>query len=218
MQTQEGMVNEGIALNDGLDFEASTYENTSIEQQDETSSSGHVVDAEREGVDKVVSGKENVDVRPSSDNNTLTEVSREDQQANAFLTKELKRYKEKGKHFAKETTNESEYCKKIKFLNEEISNLKSQVSQKEKSFHKENEKYAEWIPTGKTVGTCLNTNDSATPLGKETCSPNTIICANSSSLSAGTSTVSVPISLKGSSNVNILSSSSLYKHSIFNYV
>ncbi|GKB89892.1 hypothetical protein Tco_0962164, partial [Tanacetum coccineum] len=47
-----------------------------------------------------------------------------------------------------------------------------------------------WIPTGKTVGTCLNTNDSAIPLGKETCSPKSVICANSSYLSAGTSTAS----------------------------
>ncbi|GJY50192.1 hypothetical protein Tco_0440148 [Tanacetum coccineum] len=38
-----------------------------------------------------------------------------------------------------------------------------------------------WIPTGKTVGTCLNTNDNVIPLGKKTCTPNTIICANSSS-------------------------------------
>ncbi|GKB56118.1 hypothetical protein Tco_0912304 [Tanacetum coccineum] len=75
-----------------------------------------------------------------------------------------------------------------------------------------------WIPMGKTVGTCLNTNDSAIPLGKETCSPKSVICANSSSLSASTSTASEPNSLKGSSDVNILSSSSLYKHSIFNYV
>ncbi|GJX67520.1 hypothetical protein Tco_0303247, partial [Tanacetum coccineum] len=41
-----------------------------------------------------------------------------------------------------------------------------------------------WIPTGNIVGTCLNTNDSAIPLGKETCSPNIVISANSSSLSA----------------------------------
>ncbi|GJZ45333.1 hypothetical protein Tco_0592929 [Tanacetum coccineum] len=40
-----------------------------------------------------------------------------------------------------------------------------------------------WIPTGKTVGTCLNSNDSAILLGKRTCTPNTVICANSSSLS-----------------------------------
>ncbi|GKB10331.1 hypothetical protein Tco_0844254 [Tanacetum coccineum] len=38
-----------------------------------------------------------------------------------------------------------EYCKKIKFLNEEISNLKSKACQKEKSFRKENEKYAEYV-------------------------------------------------------------------------
>ncbi|GJW79316.1 hypothetical protein Tco_0140998 [Tanacetum coccineum] len=42
-----------------------------------------------------------------------------------------------------------------------------------------------WIHKGKSVETCLNTNDSAIPLGKETCSPNTVICANSYSLSAG---------------------------------
>nr|GEU50012.1 hypothetical protein [Tanacetum cinerariifolium] len=41
-----------------------------------------------------------------------------------------------------------------------------------------------WIPTGKTVGTCLNINDSVIPLGKKTCTPNIVICANSSSLSA----------------------------------
>ncbi|GJU37064.1 hypothetical protein Tco_1185418 [Tanacetum coccineum] len=43
-------------------------------------------------------------------------------------------------------------------------------------------------PHGKTVGTCLNLNDSAIPLGKEICTPNTIICSNSSSLSAGVTT------------------------------
>ncbi|GKD26787.1 hypothetical protein Tco_1233001 [Tanacetum coccineum] len=74
-----------------------------------------------------------------------TKVNREAQQANALLTKELEKYKEKEKHLSKETTNESEYCKKIKLLNEEISNLKSQACQKEKSFHKENEKYAQYV-------------------------------------------------------------------------
>nr|GEV07354.1 hypothetical protein [Tanacetum cinerariifolium] len=58
-----------------------------------------------------------------------------------------------------------------------------------------------WIPMRKIVETCNNTNDSASPLGKETCTPNTIICANSSSLSAGTSTASEPSSSKGSTNV-----------------
>ncbi|GJW07212.1 hypothetical protein Tco_1569635 [Tanacetum coccineum] len=41
-----------------------------------------------------------------------------------------------------------------------------------------------WIPMGKTVGTCLNSNDSAIPLGKEKYTPNAVIYANSSSLSA----------------------------------
>ncbi|GJS31631.1 retrovirus-related pol polyprotein from transposon TNT 1-94 [Tanacetum coccineum] len=47
-----------------------------------------------------------------------------------------------------------------------------------------NKSSAVWIPIGKTVGTCLNSNDSAIPLGKETCSPKSVIYANSSSLSA----------------------------------
>ncbi|GJY60104.1 reverse transcriptase domain-containing protein [Tanacetum coccineum] len=66
-----------------------------------------------------------------------------------------------------------------------------------------------WIPIRKSVETRYNTNDSASPLGKETHNPKTVICANSSSLSAGTSMASEPISSKGSSNVNILSTSSL---------
>ncbi|GJY41009.1 hypothetical protein Tco_0428279 [Tanacetum coccineum] len=71
-----------------------------------------------------------------------TKVNRKAQQANALLTKELEEYNENEKHLAKETKNEYEYCKKIKLLNKVISNLKSQACQKEKSFHKENEKYA----------------------------------------------------------------------------
>ncbi|GJS62942.1 hypothetical protein Tco_0677506 [Tanacetum coccineum] len=43
-----------------------------------------------------------------------------------------------------------------------------------------------WIPIRKSVETCYNTNDSASPLGKKTHNPNTTICANSSSLSADT--------------------------------
>ncbi|GJV84034.1 hypothetical protein Tco_1523932 [Tanacetum coccineum] len=58
-----------------------------------------------------------------------------------------------------------------------------------------------WIPIRKQVETCYNTNDSASPLGKETHNPKTVICANSSSLSAGTSMASKPISSNGSSNV-----------------
>nr|GEV49299.1 hypothetical protein [Tanacetum cinerariifolium] len=74
-----------------------------------------------------------------------------------------------------------------------------------------------WIPIRKSVETYNNTNDSVSPSGKKTNNPNTTICANSS-LSAGTSRTSKPISSKGSSNVNNLSTSSLYKHFIFNYV
>ncbi|GJZ49105.1 hypothetical protein Tco_0603295 [Tanacetum coccineum] len=54
-----------------------------------------------------------------------TKVNREAQQANALLTRELERYKEKEKQFAKETTTDSKFCKKIKLLNKKNSNLKS---------------------------------------------------------------------------------------------
>ncbi|GJU45389.1 hypothetical protein Tco_1202655 [Tanacetum coccineum] len=74
-----------------------------------------------------------------------TKVNGEAQQANALLTKELEKYKENEKHLAKETKNDSEYCKKIKLLNKEISNLKSQACQKEKTFHEENEKYDQYV-------------------------------------------------------------------------
>ncbi|GJV03871.1 zf-CCHC domain-containing protein [Tanacetum coccineum] len=72
-----------------------------------------------------------------------TKVNREAQQTNALLTKELERYKKKEKHFAKVTSIESEYCKKIKLLNDEILNLKSQAYQNDKTFAKENKKYDE---------------------------------------------------------------------------
>ncbi|GKC25763.1 hypothetical protein Tco_1027913 [Tanacetum coccineum] len=133
---------EGITLDVGLESEASTYDNTSTEQQDGSSSSRHTIDAERARGDKVVFDVENVIIGPLLDNNTLMEVhhsnngtfenmfaleiqhhgqhkvdnyskaNHEAQQATALLTKELERYKEKEKHFTKETTNESEYCKK----------------------------------------------------------------------------------------------------------
>nr|GEV16910.1 hypothetical protein [Tanacetum cinerariifolium] len=57
-----------------------------------------------------------------------------------------------------------------------------------------------WILNRKPVETRYNTNDSALQLGKKTHNPKTIICANSSSLSACTSMDSEPISSKGSSN------------------
>nr|GEX85065.1 hypothetical protein [Tanacetum cinerariifolium] len=58
-------------------------------------------------------------------------------------------------------------------------------------------KYLSKIPIRKSVDTCYNTNDSASPLGKETPNPNTTICANSSYLSAGTSKAFEPISSQG---------------------
>ncbi|GJT99139.1 hypothetical protein Tco_1094657 [Tanacetum coccineum] len=72
-------------------------------------------------------------------------VNREAQQVNALLTYELERYKEKEKHFAKDKTNESKYCKKIKLLNDEISNLKSQACQNDKAFARENGKLDEYV-------------------------------------------------------------------------
>ncbi|GJT62446.1 hypothetical protein Tco_1005979 [Tanacetum coccineum] len=74
-----------------------------------------------------------------------TKVNHEAQQANALLTKELERYKEKEKHFAKDKTIKSEYLKKIKILNDKISNLKSQACLKDKTFAKENGKYDEYV-------------------------------------------------------------------------
>ncbi|GKF18653.1 hypothetical protein Tco_0063571, partial [Tanacetum coccineum] len=73
------------------------------------------------------------------------EVNREAQQVNVLLRNELERYKEKEKHFAKDKIIESEYCKKINLLNDEISNLKSQACEKDKTFAKENEKYDEYV-------------------------------------------------------------------------
>ncbi|GJZ61300.1 hypothetical protein Tco_0617437 [Tanacetum coccineum] len=74
-----------------------------------------------------------------------TKVNREAQQANALLTNKLKRYKEKEKYFAKEKTIETKYCKKIKLLNDKISNLKSQACQNDKTFTRENGKYDEYV-------------------------------------------------------------------------
>nr|GEY18405.1 reverse transcriptase zinc-binding domain-containing protein [Tanacetum cinerariifolium] len=73
------------------------------------------------------------------------EVNREAQQENALLTNELERNKEKEKHFTKDMTIASEYCKKTKLLNDEISYLKSQAWEKDKTFAKENEKYDEYV-------------------------------------------------------------------------
>ncbi|GJW08829.1 hypothetical protein Tco_1571252 [Tanacetum coccineum] len=73
------------------------------------------------------------------------EVNREAQQENGLLTNEIERYKEKEKHFAKDMIIESEYCKKIKLFNDEISYFKSQAYEKDKTFAKKNEKYDEYV-------------------------------------------------------------------------
>ncbi|GJU32824.1 ribonuclease H-like domain-containing protein [Tanacetum coccineum] len=53
-----------------------------------------------------------------------------------------------------------------------------------------------WIPIKRSIDTCFNMNDSASALGTETHNPNTVICANSLSLSA----VTMEILLDPSSN------------------
>nr|GEX95221.1 hypothetical protein [Tanacetum cinerariifolium] len=142
---------------------------------DGSSSLGYAADAERARVDKVIFDKENAAIGPSFDNDRLAKVhhsnndifesvfaleiqmheqhemenctnaNRKAQEANDSLKKEVEIYKDKEKHFTKETTTESNLCKKIKLLNNEISNLKSQTCKKEKYFHKENEKYAKYV-------------------------------------------------------------------------
>ncbi|GJR89075.1 hypothetical protein Tco_0213086 [Tanacetum coccineum] len=169
------MVNEDIALDAGLDSEARTYAIYQQNSRMEALVLDMLQMLKEHGLIRFFFDKENASVRPSFDHDTLTEVhhsyndtfenmfaleihnhehldvenckkvNREAQQANASLTKELEIFKKKENHFAKEKTNESEYCKKIKLLNEEISNLKSQACKKEKTFHKENGKYAEYV-------------------------------------------------------------------------
>nr|GFA39562.1 hypothetical protein [Tanacetum cinerariifolium] len=136
MQTQDSLVTEGAALAASLVTVAvqaikcsrSGNENKSFDN--ESNGSGNDADA---------------DIRPSYDSDIVSKVNREAQQANALLTNELERYKEKEKHFAKETTIECEYCKKIKLLNDEISNLKSQTCQNVKTFTRKNGKYDEYV-------------------------------------------------------------------------
>ncbi|GJS04135.1 hypothetical protein Tco_0320643 [Tanacetum coccineum] len=60
-----------------------------------------------------------------------------------------------------------------------------------------------WIPIRKSVETRYNTNDSASPLGKETHNPKTVICANSSYFSTGSNTLSWKPCQGGSSKLNL---------------
>nr|GEV51860.1 integrase, catalytic region, zinc finger, CCHC-type, peptidase aspartic, catalytic [Tanacetum cinerariifolium] len=103
---------------------------------DRSTSLGYATDAERARDDKAVFDKENAVVGPSPDNNTLTKAhhSNNDIFENVFALEILNHEQ-----------LEVEKSTKIKLLNKEILNLKSQACQKEKSFHKENEKYAEYV-------------------------------------------------------------------------
>nr|GEY56931.1 hypothetical protein [Tanacetum cinerariifolium] len=109
------LVTKGITMDDNLVAMQSTIDSSTLSEQhnecnssrNECSTSGNentCSDNERSG-----SGNDaDVDIGPSYDSVTVSEVNREAQQANALLTKELERYKEKEKHFAKEKTIESE--------------------------------------------------------------------------------------------------------------
>ncbi|GKA44493.1 hypothetical protein Tco_0737217 [Tanacetum coccineum] len=74
------MVNKGIVLDASLVSEESTDDNTSTKHKDEGSSSRYDADAKKAWVDKVVSKIKNVFIRPSYDQDTLTEqeINRED--------------------------------------------------------------------------------------------------------------------------------------------
>ncbi|GJR80564.1 hypothetical protein Tco_0151349 [Tanacetum coccineum] len=133
---------------------------------------GNDADAKKMLVDMIASNIENDDIGTSYDNDTVSknnsditldipnmdpdrgkeehDVNSEAQQANALLKNELEKYKEKEIHFAKDNTIESEYCKKIKLLNDEISYFKSQACEKYMTFAKENEKYDELQKAGQT--------------------------------------------------------------------
>nr|GEV13567.1 hypothetical protein [Tanacetum cinerariifolium] len=99
----------------------------------------NAIDDEKILVDTVAFDIECATIGPAYDSDIVSE------KANALVTKELERYKEKEKHFAKEKTIESEYYKKIMLLNDEISSLKSQACQNDKTFAKENKKYDEYV-------------------------------------------------------------------------
>ncbi|GKB61858.1 hypothetical protein Tco_0918044, partial [Tanacetum coccineum] len=159
------LIIEGIEMDDSLVSKERTDDSvTSSEQLDESSSSRN--ECNRPGNENRSSDHESTssgndtdaDIGPSYDSDTVSEVyhekcnkvNREAQQTNALLTNELERYKEKEKHFAKDKTTESKYCKKIKLLNDEISNLKSQACKKDKTFASENGKFDELRKEGQT--------------------------------------------------------------------
>ncbi|GJX07843.1 hypothetical protein Tco_0195775 [Tanacetum coccineum] len=159
------LVNEGIAVNDNtcvtessrIESENSSSTTPLCRSEDENRGSdkdrsSSMNECNRSGNENKSSDHEstssgndaNADIGPSYDSNTMTE---------------LERYKEKEKYFAKDMTNESEYCKKIKLLNDEISNLKSQACEKDKTFAKENEKLQKAGQTGQTLRILLPKED-----------------------------------------------------------
>ncbi|GJU74438.1 hypothetical protein Tco_1265843 [Tanacetum coccineum] len=137
------LVNEGITIND------ITGVTESSEKVSENSSS-ETLDRNKEGHDDVDYEQQCKFLATLINNlkcdvEKCNEANHEAQQANALLSNELEKYKEKEKHFANDKTIESEYCKKIKLLNDEISNLKAQACEKDKTFAMENENYDEFV-------------------------------------------------------------------------
>nr|GEY31170.1 hypothetical protein [Tanacetum cinerariifolium] len=115
--------NTGVTESSGTKSANSSLENLFRSSVDENKSSNKE-SRSSEGNDA------DVDIGSSNDSNTILGVNREAQQVNALLTNEPERYKEKEKLFAKDITIKSEYYKKIKLFNDEISYLKSQAFDK----------------------------------------------------------------------------------------
>ncbi|GJX91727.1 hypothetical protein Tco_0345053 [Tanacetum coccineum] len=152
------LVNEGIAVNDNTGNDADDNIGPSYESDTLTENNSNIIyDIPNMDPDRDKEEHDDVDYEqqlaffaslinnPKCDVEKYNEVNREAQQANALLTNEFKRYKEKEKDFAKDMTIESKYCKKIKLLNDEISYLKSQACEKDKTFAKENGKFDEYV-------------------------------------------------------------------------
>ncbi|GJW31485.1 hypothetical protein Tco_0051517 [Tanacetum coccineum] len=263
---KKGMVNEGIALDAGLDSKASTYNNTSTEQQDESSSSGYVANAKRVWVDKtaqtflmlllkednVNTGKKGLGFEKKNDVENpfvmnkakeltpilynINEMRKESLFDQKIISEEELYVKMENfasqvdvkKDLSKPTTphywpnirdpafakphhliasSESRNSSKNmpifrhRFSPKKISVVYVKTTPPRSSMARKptgrifTSVGLRWIPTGKTVATCLNANDSAIPLGKKTSSPKTVIFVNYSSLRIGTSTASEPISL-----------------------
>nr|GEU38009.1 hypothetical protein [Tanacetum cinerariifolium] len=171
VQQVQGRHGQNVAGNENRssNYKSSSSGNKNRSSDYESNSLGNNADAKKMLVDTTSSDIENDDTGISYDSDTISEVhpdmfeimfaheiqnheqpksspetyvvNNEAQQENSLLTNKLERYKEKEKHFAKDMTIDSEYYKKIKLLNDEISNVKSQACEKDKTFAKENKKY-----------------------------------------------------------------------------